>query len=154
MTYSLHSLLHEINQGAGRISAIVKALKSYSYLDQAPVQDVDIHEGLDSTLLILRNKVKNIRVQREYDPRLPRILAYGSELNQVWTNLIDNACDALETTSEPEITLRTTTWEAGSGWTLMTTGRAFHPKFARGSSTPSSPPSPQARAPDWAGYFL
>jgi signal transduction histidine kinase len=108
LTYSLYSLLSEINQGAARISAIVKALKSYSYLDQAPVQDVDIHEGLDSTLLILRNKVKNIRVQREYDPRLPRILAYGSELNQVWTNLIDNACDALENIADPEITLRTT----------------------------------------------
>jgi signal transduction histidine kinase len=108
LTYTLHSLAHELNQGAGRISAIVKALKSYSYLDQAPVQDVDIHAGLENTLLILRNKVKNIRVQREYDPLLPRILAYGSELNQVWTNLIDNACDALENTPDPEIVLRTT----------------------------------------------
>jgi len=107
ITYSVNSLLYEINQGATRVSEIVKALKSYSYLDQAPVQDVNLHEGLDNTLLILRSKLKNIKVIREYDPDLPRIQAYGSELNQVWTNLIDNAADALENTALPEITLRT-----------------------------------------------
>ncbi len=106
-TYNVNSLLYEINQGASRVSEIVKALKSYSYLDQAPVQDVNLHEGIDNTLLILRSKLKNIKVTREYDPQLPRIQAYGSELNQVWTNLIDNAADALEATSSPEITLRT-----------------------------------------------
>ncbi len=104
-TFTIYSLLDEINQGAGRISEIVKALKTYSYMDQAPVQNVDIHEGLDNTLIILRSKLKaGITVHREYDPDLPKIQAYGSELNQVWTNLIDNAIDAMNGTGE--ITLR------------------------------------------------
>jgi signal transduction histidine kinase/predicted CoA-binding protein len=95
-TYNVANLLAEIGQGAGRISEIVKALKSYSYLDQAPVQQVDIHEGLDNTLLILRGKLKaGIEVKREYAKDVPKIEAWGSELNQVWTNIIDNAADAL-----------------------------------------------------------
>jgi predicted CoA-binding protein/signal transduction histidine kinase len=109
--FTLYSLLSEIGQGASRISEIVKALKSYTYLDQAPVQEVDVHEGLDNTLLILRNKLAQLQVQREYAPDLPRIQAYGSELNQVWTNLIDNAvdaiADALGNTPGGQITIRT-----------------------------------------------
>ncbi|NUM43317.1 MAG: CoA-binding protein [Anaerolineales bacterium] len=114
INYETHTLLAEIGQGAGRISEIVKALKSYSYLDQAPVQDVNIHEGLDNTLLILRNKYKNgIRVTRQYAPDLPPIQAYGSELNQVWTNILDNAADALEgqKSPSPEVVIRTS-WDA------------------------------------------
>ena len=105
-THTLYNLLKEIGEGAGRISEIVKALKSYSYLDQAPVQSVDVHEGLDNTLVILRGKLKDgISVRRDYQPDLPSIQAYGSELNQVWTNIIDNAADALE--GKGEIILRT-----------------------------------------------
>jgi signal transduction histidine kinase len=105
-TYMVYNLLTEIGQGAGRISEIVKALKSYSYLDQAPMQAVDVHEGLDNTLLILRHKLKSgISVRREYAPDLPQIQAYGSELNQVWTNIIDNAADALA--GQGEIAIRT-----------------------------------------------
>jgi signal transduction histidine kinase len=104
-TYSVHNVLNEIGQGAGRISDIVKALKSYSYLDQAPIQSVDVHEGLDNTLLILRSKVQDISIVRDYDENLPEIQAYGSELNQVWTNMIDNASDALD--GKGQITLRT-----------------------------------------------
>jgi signal transduction histidine kinase len=93
----LNHLLYEIGQGASRIQEIVKALKSYAYLDQAPVQAVDLHEGLDNTLVILRFKLKQgIEVERHYDPAVPRIQAYGSELNQVWTNILDNAVDALK----------------------------------------------------------
>lgn len=106
-TYSVHNLLAEISHGASRISEIVKALKSYAYLDQAPVQSVDVHQGLDNTLLILRHKLSGVRVRREYASELPAIQGYGSELNQVWTNLIDNAIDALEHTASPEIVLRT-----------------------------------------------
>lgn len=105
--YNAYNLLSEISQGSSRISDIVTALKSYSYLDQAPVQDVDINKGLDNTLLILRNKLAGIKVRKEFDPDLPRIQAYGSELNQVWTNIIDNAVDALEKTADPEIIIRT-----------------------------------------------
>ena len=111
-TCLVRSRLAEVGEGAGRIAEIVKALKSYAYLDQAPVQEVDIHQGLDSTLVMLRYKLKaGIRVRREYAPDLPRITAWGSELNQVWTNLLDNAADALAgratTDGDAEITLRT-----------------------------------------------
>jgi signal transduction histidine kinase len=92
----VHALANEIGQGSGRISEIVQAMKTYSYLGQAPVQAVDVHEALDSTLVILRNKLKTgIEVHREYEPNLPAVAAYGSELNQVWTNLLDNAADAM-----------------------------------------------------------
>lgn len=105
-SYTIYSLLEEMGQGAGRIAEIVKALKSYTYLDQAPIQSVDIHEGLDNTLVMLRSKLKGgITVQRQYAAGLPHIQAYGSELNQVWTNLIDNAIGAMQ--SQGEIILRT-----------------------------------------------
>jgi signal transduction histidine kinase len=108
--YLTMNLLEELRHGAARISEIVKALKGYTYLDQAPVQQVDIHQGLEDTLLILRHKLKNgISVRRDFAPKLPLIEGYGSELNQVWTNLIDNAADALleAKTENPTITLRT-----------------------------------------------
>lgn len=105
-TYTTYNLLTAVKIGAGRISEIVKALKTYSYLDQAPIQNVDIHDGLDNTLLILGNKLKSgIDVRREYAQNLPTIQAYGSELNQVWTNIIDNAIDALD--GAGVITIRT-----------------------------------------------
>jgi signal transduction histidine kinase len=91
-------LANEIKAGTARISELVAAIKEYSYMDQAAVQKVDIHKGLDSTLLILKFKLKkkNIAVTREYADNLPEIKAYGSELNQVWTNLIVNAIDAMQ----------------------------------------------------------
>ena len=105
-TYMVHSVLSEIGQSTGRISEIVMALKSYSYLDQTPVRAVDVHKGLDDTLLVLAHKLKSgIGVRKEYAPHLPKIQANGSELNQVWTNIIDNAADAVE--GRGEITIRT-----------------------------------------------
>jgi len=105
-TFEISSLLNAIGQGAERMSEIVKALKTYSYLDQAPVQTVDVHKGLDNTLVILRHKLEaNISVRREYAPDLPKIQAYGSELNQVWTNIIDNAADAI--TGQGQLIIRT-----------------------------------------------
>lgn len=91
----LKLLAKQINQSTGRIAELVKAIKSYSYMDQAPMQDVDIHEGIESTLTMLGYKLRNVTLVREFDRSLPRITAYGSELNQVWTNLIDNAIDAV-----------------------------------------------------------
>ena len=91
------SLVHEVEQSTARISELVKAIKEYSYMDQAPEQEIDINAGLDSTLTILSYKIKKagVTVQREYDRTLPRVCAWGSELNQAWTNLIDNAVDAM-----------------------------------------------------------
>jgi signal transduction histidine kinase len=96
----------EIQQATGRISQIVQAMKSYTYLDQARLLEVDIHEGLENTLVIMQHKLKRgVSVHREYAPDLPRIEAYASELNQVWTNIIDNAIDAMN--GSGEITLKT-----------------------------------------------
>jgi signal transduction histidine kinase len=94
--FPVYSLLNEIGHGSLRISEIVGALKSYSYLGQAPAQAVNLHEGIDNTLIILRNKLKaGVSVRREYGADVPAVQGYGSELNQVWTNLLDNAADAL-----------------------------------------------------------
>lgn len=90
-------LASEIKAATTRISELVDAIKEYSYMDQASVQEVDVHKGLESTLLILKFKLKkkSIVLTREYAKELPRIKAYGSELNQVWTNLIVNSVDAM-----------------------------------------------------------
>lgn len=102
---AVYTLLAEIGEGAQRISDIVQALRTYVHLDQAPIQTVDVHQGLDNTLLILRSKLgSGVTVQREYSPDLPKIEAYASELNQVWTNLIDNAVDAMD--GQGQITIR------------------------------------------------
>ncbi len=113
--YNVHELVAEISEGASQISEIVKALKSYSYLDQAPVQEVDLHEGLENTLIMLRHKLRGVTLRREYGDDLPRIQAYGSELNQVWTNLIDNAADALAGSGE----LRLRTRREGDQWVVV-----------------------------------
>jgi signal transduction histidine kinase len=90
------NLLEEIGQGTGRITEIVKSLKSYSYQEKTPIQSLDIHDGLNDTLVMLRSQLKKgISVQRDYDQNLPLIDAYGNELNQVWTNIIDNAITAM-----------------------------------------------------------
>ncbi len=90
-------LASEIKTATTRISELVGAIKEYSYMDQASVQELDIHKGLDNTLLILKYKLKkkDISVTRDYAESLPLIKAYGSELNQVWTNLIVNAVDSM-----------------------------------------------------------
>jgi signal transduction histidine kinase/predicted CoA-binding protein len=104
-SFNVFTLLEEINQGAERISEIVKSLKSYVYLDQAPIQSVDVHEGLNNTLVMLRHKLKEgVDVKRDYAEGMPNIQAYGSELNQVWTNIIDNAIDAMNGNGEIGIT--------------------------------------------------
>ena len=90
------SLLDEIESSASRISDLVLAIKEYTYMDQSPVQNVDIVKSLESTLTILNHKLRHgVTVQREYQ-RIPLLVdSFGSELNQVWTNLIDNAIDAM-----------------------------------------------------------
>ncbi|HSJ58089.1 MAG TPA: ATP-binding protein [Anaerolineae bacterium] len=105
---AVHILLDEVDKSAERIAEIVGAIKRYSYLDRAPIHQVHVHEGLDSTLVILRHKLQSgINVIRDYAPDLPRIEAYASELNQVWTNLIDNAIDAVGNSDQGVIVLRT-----------------------------------------------
>ena len=87
----------ELDQSTARISDLIKAIKEYSYMDQAPLQEVDIKNSLETTLIIMHHKLKRgILVTRDFAPDLPKVMAYGSELNQVWTNLIDNAVDAMK----------------------------------------------------------
>jgi len=90
-------LAEELSESTERMSRLVGALKEYTYVDQAPQQDVDIHHGLDNTLTILGHKLKRteIEVDRRYAADLPPVPGSGSELNQVWTNLLDNAIGAL-----------------------------------------------------------
>jgi signal transduction histidine kinase len=78
-----------------RIFDLISAIKAYSYMDRAPILEVDVPAGLDATLQMLQSRIGNVQVIREYAPDLPRISAYGSELNQVWTALIENALEAI-----------------------------------------------------------
>ena len=106
-TIRIDRLLYEIKTSTTQISELVSAVKAYSYMDQAPLQDVDIHSGIESTLTMLQRKLReaDITVIREYDSNLPHINAIGNELNQVWTNLIDNAIDGIG--KHGTITIRT-----------------------------------------------
>lgn len=94
-TLSLQELTQQVERSTSRITELVSAVKAYSYEGRAPLQNIDIHEGLESTLTMLTHKLKGVTLEREYDRSLPHIPAYGNELNQVWTNLIDNATDAV-----------------------------------------------------------
>jgi signal transduction histidine kinase len=91
------SLLEEVTEAAGRISALIGKAKQYSQMDRSPLQRVDLHDGLESTLTMLKHKLETgIEVVRDYDRSLPEVPVYAGELNQVWTNLVDNAADAME----------------------------------------------------------
>jgi signal transduction histidine kinase len=91
-------LLREIRQASARISELVGAVKSYSHMDKTSLKEADVRKGLESTLVLLGHKLKkgNVEVTREYEEDLPPVCAHGGELNQVWTNLLDNAIDAVE----------------------------------------------------------
>jgi signal transduction histidine kinase len=100
-------LMDEIRRSSRAISDIVRAVKSYAYLDQAPVQDVDLAMSLDDTLMILNHKIRQgVAVTRDFEPDLPRLEAYAGELNQVWTNIIDNAVQAMDGKGKLEIGAR------------------------------------------------
>ena len=92
----IFSLLKEIESSTSRISELVRAIKEYTYMDQSPLQNVDVVKSLETTLTILNHKLKRgVTVQRAYEPVPFLVNSFGSELNQVWTNLIDNAIDAM-----------------------------------------------------------
>jgi signal transduction histidine kinase len=103
---TIAKLISEIEISTKRISHLVQAIKEYSYMDQAAMQEVDVHKGLENTLTILHHRLKNgIQVVRDYDQNLPQICAYGGELNQIWTNLIANAIEAMQ--GKGELRVRT-----------------------------------------------
>ncbi|HEV2775747.1 MAG TPA: ATP-binding protein [Solirubrobacteraceae bacterium] len=106
-TLTIGRVSTELCESTDRISALVSAVKSYAYMDRGGLVDVDLHEGLETTLTVLNHKLKHtsISVQRDYDRTLPQMTVHGSELNQVWTNLLDNAIGALGESGT--ITIRT-----------------------------------------------
>ncbi len=109
---TIDGLVGEIAMTSERISELVAAVKSYTFLDQAPLQEIDVRDGIESTLVIMRHKLRDgVVIVREYAADLPRIQAYGSELNQVWTNLVDNAIDAMD--GHGTLTIRTRPEPAG-----------------------------------------
>ncbi len=105
-SFNIARLVSEIESATGRIFELVRVVKEYSYMDQMPEQEIDIHDGIENTLVMLRHRLKGgVTITREYDRSLPKICAHGSELNQVWTNILDNALDALA--GKGELRLRT-----------------------------------------------
>ncbi len=139
-TVETELLMTEIEDSTTRISHLVGAAKQYSQLDRAPYQVVDVHELLDSTLLMLSGKMgSRVKVVKDYDRSLPRIPAYPAELNQVWTNLIDNAVSAINSAGgEGTLTVRTAQvhdrllvefGDTGTGVPAEIRGRIFDPFF-------------------------
>ena len=137
LSFEVMSMIKHGLRGAERISELVQAMKSYSYLDQGIQQEVNLHQGLEDTLRLFAHKLKcGVQVQRNYDQQIPKILAYGSELNQVWTNLIDNAIDAMDgkglleiTTQQRDRFVRVDITDSGSGIPPDIQTRIFEPFF-------------------------
>jgi signal transduction histidine kinase len=136
-TYAVATLLAEVRESTRRVSDLVAAVKSYSQMDRASVQLIDVTEGLESTLLMLGHKLREgVTVVRDYRPDVPRVEAYAGELNQVWTNLIDNAVDAMEGQGTLRISTRADgdtvvvgIGDSGQGMPPEVAARAFDPFF-------------------------
>jgi signal transduction histidine kinase len=105
-TFTVETLLDELTDTTNRISKLVSDAKSYSQMDRGGPQQTDVREGIDSTMVMLAAKLKGITVERDYDPALPAVEAYPGELNQVWTNLLDNAVDAMSGTGTLRVAVR------------------------------------------------
>ncbi len=105
---SARQLAAELVESTDQMGQLVKAIKSYAYMDRGEVVEIDLHEGLETTLTIMQHKLKKteIKVERDYDRSLPKIMVHGAEMNQVWTNLLANAIDALGETGTITITTR------------------------------------------------
>jgi signal transduction histidine kinase len=138
LNYTLETelLMNEIEDSTTRISALVGAAKQYSQMDRAPFQILDVHELLDSTLVMLSRKIGGVRVVKEYDRSLPQIPVYGAELNQVWTNLIDNALQAMDgsgtltiRTSRVDDSVQVEIGDTGPGIPAENHARIFEPFF-------------------------
>ena len=102
-----------------RIFDLISAIKDYSYMDLAPIQEIDVAQSLDTTLTMFNSRLEHVTVNREYDPHLPQISAYGSELNQVWTELIENALEAMSLNSSDGTARGTLTLRAAPMGTNM-----------------------------------
>lgn len=95
-SFSALRMTDEVAQAAERMSTLVAAIKTNSHMENGPLRKVDVHKSIEDTLFVLSHKLKSIDVRKEFDPALPSVMARGGELYQIWTNLLDNAIDALE----------------------------------------------------------
>lgn len=137
LSFDVMSMITSGLRGAKRISELVQSMKSYSYMDRGAQQIVDVHDGLEDTLRLFSYKLKHkIEVRRSYDRSLPKILAYGSELNQAWTNLIENAIDAMAgkgvielVTSQGGDRIQVQIIDSGAGIPSEVQSRIFEPFF-------------------------
>ena len=135
-TLSANALLDEMQDTTTRISQLVEAVKSYSQMDRTSLQRVDVHDGIETTLVMLAHKLGAIEVERAFGSAVPEIDAYAGELNQVWTNLIDNAIDAMDGSGSLRVTTRcegsdllVDIADTGHGMLLAVQDRAFEPFF-------------------------
>jgi|ERR1700733_10780046 signal transduction histidine kinase len=131
-TRSVETLINSTD----RIFDLISAVKAYSYMDRAPILEVDVPAGLEATLQMLQSRMTNVTIEREYEPGLPHISAYGSELNQVWTALIENALDALGNQGLLRLACRlegemllVEIWDTGHGIPPELQDRIFEPFF-------------------------
>ncbi len=136
-TLTVRGLLAEVRESTRRISELVGSVKSYTQMDRAVMQSIDVTEGLDSTVTMLAHKIRDgVTVERSFAPDVPLIDAYPGELNQVWTNLIDNALDAMDGSGRLMLTTRSAAdsvvveiADTGSGMTPEVAARAFETFF-------------------------
>jgi signal transduction histidine kinase len=136
-TYSVATSLGEMKESTRRISELVGAVRSYSQMDRASMQHIDVTDGLESTLAMLAHKLRDgVTVVRDYGADVPRIEVYAGELNQVWTNLIDNAADAMEGAGTLRLATRVEgdsvvveIGDTGPGMPLNVAARAFEPFY-------------------------
>jgi signal transduction histidine kinase len=119
-----------------RIFDLIAAIKDYSYMDQAPIQDVNVAQALENTLAMLQVRLGKVTIERSYDPKLPAVRAFGSELNEVWTALIENALDAMKDSGTLKLSTKLKgqmalieVWDSGPGIDPALTNRIFEPFF-------------------------
>lgn len=137
LSFEVMMMIQSGLRGAERVSSLVQSMRSYSHLDRGAKQLIDVHQGLEDTLQLLSHKLKQgVKINRVYDRTLPQIQAYGSELNQVWTNLIDNAIDAMDETGTIEIItsnegdcIKVQIIDSGTGIAPEIRSRIFEPFF-------------------------
>lgn len=130
------SMVAAVTDSSDRIFNIINSIKDYSYMDQAPVQDVDLVQSLENTLAVLRPRLQKMVIVRDFEPSMPAVVAYGGELSQVWTALIENAIDATKGQGTLKLVTRlqgdmafVDVWDDGVGIEPALSSRIFEPFF-------------------------